>query len=99
MRLSTCLHRFFDEYLPQIKGSSEQSVKAYRETFSMLLPFMAQYHNVKIKSLKIDHLSANLVLSFLNHLETHRHYFKYPSKKGFKKTDWVFVPERNQKSF
>ena len=73
MRLSTCLHQFFDQYLPQIKGSSEQSVKAYRETFSMFLPFMAQYHNVKIKSLKIDHLSANLVLSFLNHLETHRH--------------------------
>ncbi len=73
MRLSTCLHQFFDQYLPQIKGSSEQSVKAYRETFSMFLPFMAQYHNVKIKSLKLDHLSANLVLSFLNHLETHRH--------------------------
>lgn len=73
MKLSTCLHQFFDQYLPQIKGSSEQSVKAYRETFSMFLPFMAQYHNVKIKSLKIDHLSANLVLSFLNHLETHRH--------------------------
>lgn len=72
MRLSTCLHQFFDQYLPQIKGSSEQSVKAYRETFSMFLPFMAQYHNVKIKSLKIDHLSANLVLSFLNHLEIHR---------------------------
>jgi integrase/recombinase XerD len=73
MKLSTCLHQFFDQYLPQIKGSSEQSVKAYRETFSMFLPFMAQYHNVKIKSLKIDHLSANLVLSFLHHLETHRH--------------------------
>ena len=73
MRLSTCLHQFFDQYLPQIKGSSEQSVKAYRETFSIFLPFMAQYHNVKIKSLKIGHLSANLVLSFLNHLETHRH--------------------------
>ena len=72
MRLSTCLHQFFDQYLPQIKGSSEQSVKAYRETFSMFLPFMAQFHNVKIKSLKIDHLSANLVLSFLNHLEAHR---------------------------
>ena len=73
MKLSTCLHQFFDQYLPQIKGSSEQSVKAYRETFSIFLPFMAQYHNVKIKSLKIDHLSVNLVLSFLNHLETHRH--------------------------
>ena len=73
MKLSTCLHQFFDQYLPQIKGSSEQSVKAYRETFSIFLPFMAQYHNVKIKSLKIEHLSANLVLSFLNHLETYRH--------------------------
>ncbi len=73
MRLSTCLHQFFDQYLPQIKGSSEQSVKAYRETFSMFLPFIAQYHNVKIKSLKLDHLSANLVLSFLNYLETNRH--------------------------
>lgn len=73
MRLSTCLHQFFNQYLPQIKGSSEQSVKAYRETFSIFLPFIAQYHNVKIKSLKLDHLSANLVLSFLNHLEIHRY--------------------------
>jgi len=73
MRLTTCLHQFFDQYLPRIKGSSEQSIKAYRETFSMFLPFMAQHHNVKIKSLKVDHLSANLVLSFLNHLESNRH--------------------------
>ena len=68
MKLSTSLHQFFDQYLPRIKGSSKQSVKAYRETFSLFLPFMAQYHNVMIKSLDVDHLSANLVLSFLNHL-------------------------------
>ena len=73
MKLSTCLHQFFDQYLPRIKGSSEQSVKAYREAFSLFLPFMAQYHNVKIKSLKVDHLSVDLVLSFLNHLESHRY--------------------------
>ena len=73
MKLSTCLHQFFDQYLPRIKGSSEQSVKSYRETFSLFLPFIAQYHKIKIKSLKVDHLSANLVLSFLNHLESHRH--------------------------
>ena len=73
MKLSTCLQQFFDQYLPRIKGASEKSVKAYRETFSLFIPFMAQYHNVKIKSLEMDHLSANLVLSFLNHLESHRH--------------------------
>jgi len=73
MKLSTCLQQFFDQYLPRIKGVSEKTIKAYRETFSLFIPFMAQYHNVKIKSLKVDHLSANLVLSFLNHLESHRH--------------------------
>ncbi len=73
MKLSTCLQQFFDYYLPRIKGVSEQSIKAYRETFSLFIPFMAQHHNVKIRSLKVDHLSANLVLSFLNHLESHRH--------------------------
>lgn len=72
MKLSTCLQQFFDQYLPRIKGVSEESIKAYRETFSLFIPFMAQYHNVKIKSLKVDHLSANLVLSFLNHLESRR---------------------------
>ena len=73
MKLSTCPHQFFDQYLPRIKGSSEQSVKSYRETFSLFLPFIAQYHKIKIKSLNVDHLSVNLVLSFLNHLESHRH--------------------------
>lgn len=73
MKLSTCLQQFFDQYLPRIKGVSEKSIKAYRGTFSLFIPFMAQYHNVKIRSLKVDHLSANLVLSFLNHLESHRH--------------------------
>ena len=73
MKLSTCLQQFFNQYLPRIKGVSEQSIKAYKETFSLFIPFMAQYHNVKIRSLKVDHLSADLVLSFLNHLESHRH--------------------------
>jgi len=72
MKLSTCLQQFFDQYLPRIKGVSEKSIKAYRETFSLFIPFMAQYHNVKIRSLKVDHLSASLVLSFLNHLESRR---------------------------
>lgn len=72
MRLSTCLHQYFYEYLPRIKGTSEHSIKAYRQTFSLFLHFMAGYHSIKIKSLKIEHLTADAVLAFLNHLEKDR---------------------------
>jgi integrase/recombinase XerD len=72
MRLSSCLHQFFNQYLPRIKGASEQSIRTYQETFSLFLPFLATHHSIKIKSLRIDHLTTNAVLSFLNHLESHR---------------------------
>ncbi len=72
MRLSTCLHQYFYEYLPHIKGTSEQSIKTYQQAFSLFLHFLADYHSIKIKSLKIDHLTPDAVLGFLNHLETDR---------------------------
>jgi len=72
MRLTSCLHQYFTQYLPWIKGTSKQSVKTYRQTFSLLIHFLAKHHSVKIKSLKIEHLSADSVLAFLHHLEVHR---------------------------
>ena len=72
MRLSTCLHQYFYEYLPRIKGTSEHSIKAYRQAFSLLLLFLADYHSIKVKSLKIEHLTVDAVLAFLHYLETDR---------------------------
>jgi len=72
MRLSSCLHQYFYEYLPRIKGASEQSIKAYRQTFSLFLYFLAEYYSIKIKSLKIEHLTADALLAFLYHLESNR---------------------------
>lgn len=72
MRLSTCLHQYFYEYLPQIKGTSEQSITTYRQAFSLFLHFLTDYHSIKIKSLKLEHLTPEAVLAFLNHLETER---------------------------
>lgn len=72
MNLLTCIRQFFDQYLPRIKGSSEKTAAAYRDCFTLFLPFAAQYHGIKIKSLKIDHLSCDLILAFLDHLESER---------------------------
>ena len=72
MKLSTVIHQFFDQYLPRIKGSSEHTVKAYRDTLKLFLPFAANYHHIKIDSLCLDHLSYELILDFLNYLESQR---------------------------
>jgi site-specific recombinase XerD len=72
MKLSTCIYRFFDQYLPRIKGSSDQTVKAYRDTFSLFLPFAAQRLSIKVSSLRVDHLCSDLILCFLDYLESDR---------------------------
>ena len=72
MKLSTCIHRFFDQYLTHIKGMSPHTVKAYRDTFKLLLPFAADYHGIKVESLKLEHVSSDLILSFLRQLESNR---------------------------
>ncbi|MDP3286413.1 MAG: tyrosine-type recombinase/integrase, partial [Desulfobacterales bacterium] len=73
MKLTECLRQFFDQYLTGLKGASKHTVKAYRDTFTLFLPFAAQYHSCKISSLEMEHLANNLIMDFLDHLETERH--------------------------
>lgn len=72
MKLSTCIQQFFVHYLPRIKGSSRQTIKAYRDTFTLFVPFAAEHLSIKIQSLRVDHLTPELILSFLDHLEQQR---------------------------
>lgn len=72
MNLNRCIHQYFVQYLPRIKGCSPQTIKAYRDTFRLFLPFAADYHGVKIKSLTVDHLTSVVILDFLDHLQSQR---------------------------
>jgi site-specific recombinase XerD len=72
MKLSTCLNQFFVQYLPRIKGSSEKTIHSYRDAYRLFLHFAADYHHIKIASLRIEHLSVELIIAFLNHLEDKR---------------------------
>jgi len=72
MKLSTCIHQFFEKYLPHIKGVSQNTIKAYRDTFGLFLPFAANYRSIKIASLAVDHLTSELILDFLDYLESER---------------------------
>ena len=72
MRLTTCVEQFFDLYHFRIKGSSQRTIKAYRQALALFLPFAAKYYAIKISSLSIDHLSLQLILSFLDYLQSDR---------------------------
>jgi len=72
MKLSVLVHRFFDQYLPHIKGVSPSTVKAYRDAFKLFLPFAAEHYGIKIKSLTLEHLSSQLTISFLDELQKER---------------------------
>jgi site-specific recombinase XerD len=72
MNLSSCLHTFFDQYLPKTKGVSSNTIRSYRQTCSLFLPFAAKHLGRDIKSLEIEHVSTQLILDFLDHLEIDR---------------------------
>ena len=72
MKLSDCIHQFFDHYLPHLKGASKQTICSYRDAFTILLPFVARYHHVPIQKLEVRHLSFNAILAFLGYIENQR---------------------------
>jgi site-specific recombinase XerD len=72
MRLTTCVQQFFDLYHFRIKGSSQQTIKAYRQVMALFLPFAAKYYSIKVSSLSIDHLSLDVILAFLDYLQSDR---------------------------
>jgi len=72
MKLKACMYQFFGSYLPRIKGSGEQTIQSYRDVFKLFLPFAAERRAVKIESLRVEDLTVELILAFLDHLESDR---------------------------
>ena len=100
MKLSTCLIEFFSQYLPRIKGVSKRTIESYQETFTLFIPFVAQYFSIKIQSLKIGHLSTDVILAFLNYLENQRNNIartrnlRLAAIKSFSKMIRLLYPEQ-----
>ena len=61
MRLKTCLNHYFGNYLPRIKGVSENTIKNYQGTFSLFVPYAAQYLSIKTDSLSTYLLKSHHV--------------------------------------
>src|ERR1700730_17166576 len=71
--LARAVHGFFGPYLLEQRGLSRHTVLSYRDTLALLLRFVAQTRGTDPAVLDLDALSPDVVLAFLNHLESERH--------------------------
>ncbi|MDB5151778.1 MAG: integrase [Mucilaginibacter sp.] len=64
------LTKFFSEYLVGERGASTNTVRSYSNTFTYLLAFMDEKEHIRAHVLSLDHLNRNVILRFLDWLQT-----------------------------
>lgn len=70
--LTVSITSFFTNYLPNIVGYSENTVKSYRDTFVLLFKFANEYHLCPRGRIDIAIFNKENILRFLEWLETDR---------------------------
>jgi integrase/recombinase XerD len=73
LTLGAFVHDFFLDYLVQQKGLRQSSVRSYRDTLRLFLPFVAKDARRPISRLQLTDISLERVLGFLRHMERDRH--------------------------
>lgn len=64
------LTKFFSSYLLVERGVSQNTIRSYSNTFSLLLTFMEEVKNIKADTLTLNHFNRTVILDFLDWLQT-----------------------------
>ncbi len=64
--------RFFQDYLPTLRGMSRHTIRGYRDAMVLFLRFCAEDRQRRVERLELADISADRVVRFLAHLETSR---------------------------
>ena len=73
LTVGALVHDFFLDYLGQQKGLRQSSIRSYRDTLRLFLPFVANDARRPISRLQLEDLTLERVLAFLRHMEHDRH--------------------------
>ena len=66
------LRRFLTEHIVTERNLAQNTCKSYRDTFSLLLPFVVRKVRKPVDRLMVSDITSGWVLQFLAHLETDR---------------------------
>jgi len=64
---------FFTDYLKLTRGCSQCTLASYRDTLCLLFEYVSQLRKTTIDRLCLSDFDVDLILSFLEHLQTDRH--------------------------
>jgi site-specific recombinase XerD len=70
--LAISLTAFLTDYLPSQRNFSPHTIRSYRDTFTLLLRFLRDERAIAPERLRLEDVTAPVVLDFLEHLETKR---------------------------
>ena len=70
--LAPTLQAFFTTYLAGQKAASSHTIAAYRDTWRLLLTFLAKHHQLRPATTRIEDLDAGSIIEFLAYLEDTR---------------------------
>ncbi len=70
--LARTLREFLSEHLPGLRGLSPHTLQSYRDTFVLLLRFLAASQKCDPTILDLNAITPEAVMAFLNHLEKKR---------------------------
>ena len=70
--LARVLQGFFGEYLPNIRGTSPNTILSYRDGLKLFLQFLVQQKRRRVMDLDIEDIGVEDVIDFLKHLEKNR---------------------------
>jgi site-specific recombinase XerD len=66
------LSNYFETYLPDVKGVSENTIISYQYAFKLLFDFLEEEKGLLPQNVTFDSLSNDTLLEYLKWLETHR---------------------------
>jgi integrase/recombinase XerD len=71
--LGPWIRRFLLDYMVGERNLARNTQRSYRDTLTLLLPFVATHHHTAVDRLTVEQVSPDGLRLFLQHLETTRH--------------------------
>ena len=70
--LLALVQSYFHSHLKNVRGASEHTLRAYGNALRLFFLFLVQRTHHSIEDLGLDHIRADAVLAFLDHIESDR---------------------------